>query len=104
MHSVTSAERVIEDLRVELFRRRISQDRIATATGMSQSGVSRRLNGEVSPTIAEVEAIASAAGLGIHVELVELDHRPASATPADADAGAPDPNYGAPATPAGSNA
>lgn len=78
MSHQSSAERVIEDLRVEIFRQRLTQGRIAASTGYSQSTISRRLSGEVSPTLDELEKIAAAAGREIVVEL-----RPAVAGASD---------------------
>lgn len=71
MTTESSAQRVVEDLRVEIFRKRKSQDQIASVAGMSQSAVSRRLNGEVAPTLEELTRIADAAGFDIKVDLVE---------------------------------
>ena len=65
-------ERVIEALRVELFKKRISQERLAIATGMSQSKISRRLSGDVPPSLAELEQMALAADLKLTVELRPL--------------------------------
>lgn len=70
MAQVLSVHRIVEDLRVELFRRRISQEQLATSTSMSRSMISRRLNGEVEPTLSELESLAAAAGLRVRVELV----------------------------------
>ena len=69
MSNPVSAERVIEDLRVEIFRKRISQEQLATKAGMSQSAISRRLNGTVSPTIDELAKLADAAELELQVTL-----------------------------------
>ena len=66
-----SAQRVVEDLRVEVFRRRVSQEQLAVATGMSQSAISRRLNGDVEPTINELMKIANAIGLTIALAVTE---------------------------------
>lgn len=71
MSQPVSAQRVIEDLRVELFRKRISQERIAIETGMSQSAIGRRLKGDVAPTLGEVETIANAIGYDLQISLVE---------------------------------
>lgn len=73
MSTSIGAHRVIEALRVELFRRKVTQERISATTGMSQSTVSRRLNGNVSPTLDELESIAAAAGLRVGVTLTEAD-------------------------------
>lgn len=73
MLSTIGAHRVIEALRVELFRRKVTQERISTATGMSQSKVSRRLNGNVSPTLDELESIAAAAGLHVDISLTAAE-------------------------------
>ncbi|WP_439593930.1 helix-turn-helix domain-containing protein [Microbacterium sp.] len=71
MATESSVQRVVEDLRVEIFRQRKSQEEIAAAAGMSQSAVSRRLNGDVVPTLEELSRIADAAGFEIKVDLVE---------------------------------
>lgn len=65
----SSAQRLVEALRVELYRKRLSQERAAELAGMTQSKISRRLNGEVEPTIGELEALAAAVDLEVHVEL-----------------------------------
>lgn len=70
MATESSAQRVVEDLRVEFIRRRISQEKLAqTLVGMSQSKISRRLKGEISPTLAELEALAAAADLSVEITL-----------------------------------
>lgn len=74
----TSTERVIDDLRVGIFRKRKSQERIAASAGMSQSAISRRLSGEVSPTISELERIAGAAGYHLDVTLRDSEESDAS--------------------------
>lgn len=68
----TPARRLVEDLRVEFFRRGISQTRVSEISGLSPSAVSRRLNGEVSPTFDEMEALANAGGFSLHLELVPV--------------------------------
>lgn len=73
MSEQVSAKRVVEDLRVEIFRRRISQERLASTTGMSQSAISRRLNGDVDPTIGELMKIAEAAGMRVVLTLAEVE-------------------------------
>lgn len=77
MGHLLSAQRVVEDLRVELFRKRISQEQVATEAGMSQSAISRRLKSEVPSTLEEVERIANAIGFELQVSLVA---RPAGAS------------------------
>jgi transcriptional regulator with XRE-family HTH domain len=68
----SSAQRVVEDLRVALFRQKISQEAVAAATGKSQTTNSRRFNGDVSPTIDEIEEVAAVAGLQLNIELVPI--------------------------------
>lgn len=69
MPSSLLAQRILDDLRVAFFRQRMTQGQIAASTGFSQSTISRRLNGEVSPTLEELEKIAAAAGREVFVEL-----------------------------------
>lgn len=65
MTHASFTHRVIEDLKVEFFRRGMSQQDIANKTGLSQAAVSRRFSGAVSPSLADVDAMAAAADLEV---------------------------------------
>jgi transcriptional regulator with XRE-family HTH domain len=69
MPPASTTHRVVEDLRVALFRKGISQQAVAERTGMSQSAVSRRLSGDVPATLNDLESFAAAAGAELHIEL-----------------------------------
>lgn len=62
---------VAQELRIAFFRRGISQQKAAEQSGISTSAISRRLNGEVSPTLRELSRLASVANLEVSVELSE---------------------------------
>jgi len=53
-------QRVAEEIRVELARRRMSARQLALMTGWSPMYVSRRLRGQLPFTIADLDDVASA--------------------------------------------
>jgi transcriptional regulator with XRE-family HTH domain len=67
------AQRVVEDLKVEIFRGGKSQQQLADAAGSSPAWVQRRLSGEVEPTISDLTRIAAAANVDVVVELRRRD-------------------------------
>lgn len=77
MPNGSSAQRVVEDLKVEIFRSGMSQQRVAEIAGFSPAAVQRRLAGDVAPTLEEIERIADAAGVDV---IVDLRRRPQSTT------------------------
>lgn len=52
------AERVGDEVRAELARQRMSQLTLASRMALSQPALSRRLNGDLSFTIADLDLIA----------------------------------------------
>lgn len=60
---------VVGELRVEFYRQGLSQEKLAAATGISASAISRRLTYKTSPTLEELDALAHAAGLRLDVAL-----------------------------------
>lgn len=54
-----------ERIRNEMKKRDISQNKLARAAGISQSGLSSILNGDVSPKEVTLQAIASALNMSI---------------------------------------
>lgn len=79
MATESPTQRVVEELRVELFRRGLSQTGISDQVGMSPSAISRRLNGDVSPTLDELSALAAAAGQALEISLVPIEQPVAAA-------------------------
>lgn len=63
-----SIDQVPQELRIAFFRRGISQQTAAERSGISPSAISRRLNGEISPTLVELGRLADAADLDVSVE------------------------------------
>ncbi|MEO6115969.1 MAG: helix-turn-helix transcriptional regulator [Pseudolysinimonas sp.] len=63
MPSEIPTQSVLEEIRVALFRKGISQMALAEELGMSQSAVSRRLHGDVPATVDELQKFATAAGV-----------------------------------------
>jgi transcriptional regulator with XRE-family HTH domain len=69
MTQTTTAQRIIDELRVELFRKGISQTKLSEITGQAASVISRRFNRQVSPSLEDVAAYAAAAGLEVEFTL-----------------------------------
>lgn len=67
-------EQVAEEVRVLMARHRVSANRLAVMTGLTQSSMSRRLAGKYPFTVDELEVIADAFGVGI-VELFPTSAR-----------------------------
>ena len=63
--STANREAVAEEVRALMGRRRVSGTRLAKALGMSQSALSRRLNGEHPFDIDELFAVAEHFGVAI---------------------------------------
>jgi transcriptional regulator with XRE-family HTH domain len=59
------AQRVTSRVRHELRARRISQEELAAAIGISQQAVSRRLTGDVDFTLTELGIVAEQLGTSI---------------------------------------
>jgi transcriptional regulator with XRE-family HTH domain len=56
---------IAEEVRAAIARKRVTQIKIATALGLSQSGVSRRLSGETDFTATEMGALATILGVPV---------------------------------------
>ncbi len=54
------------NVRAEMARRRISQQTLADTIGLSQAGLSKRLNGHVPWDVNELAAAAAALGVHLH--------------------------------------
>lgn len=67
------AERVAATARAEVARRRVSQEELADALGISQGAVSRRLLGRVEFSLTELEKTAEL----LKMPVEELLHAPA---------------------------
>lgn len=55
---MTRDEAIAGNVRAEAARHRIKQSDVGAALGLDQSAVSRRMNGQVPFTAAELEAVA----------------------------------------------
>jgi len=73
MATTTPANRVIQELGGIYRFNRVSQKTAAARTGISASAISRRLNGDTSPTIDELFAMASAAGVNVRIEFLPTE-------------------------------
>ena len=60
---------VADQVRIEMFRRGTTQRQIAEILGLSQTQVSRRLQGLVELRLSELERIAAAMGVPVAVLL-----------------------------------
>ena len=78
------AQRVIEDLRLALYRRRITIAALASTLGRSYSQVSRRFNGEVPLNVGDLHDYAAAAGLTVEIRLQDSGAPAATSPSADA--------------------
>lgn len=85
MNAIRPSQRVMQELKVEFFRRGLSQERVGELVGLSSSAVSRRINGTVSPTIDELEALAGAAGASLRID-IQTPAAPVSSSLDDAGA------------------
>lgn len=63
---------VAEILRVEMARRRMTQRALATATGLSQSYINRRLLAEMAFTTDDLSKIAVALGMPVSALLPQV--------------------------------
>ena len=59
----TITQRVAANVRAELARNELRQDKVVAALCMSQSAVSRRLKGQVDFTVTELSVVAKLVGL-----------------------------------------
>lgn len=73
---------VIDRIKEEMKARGISQNKLAKAAQMSQSGLSSILNGAVSPKENTLQAIAAALGVPLS-DLMDTKKEPAVAGPLD---------------------
>jgi transcriptional regulator with XRE-family HTH domain len=71
---VTLSDRVAEEIRALLARRRISGRQLAESTGMSQSAVSARLTGVTAIDLDDLERIATALDVEITALLPVRSH------------------------------
>jgi transcriptional regulator with XRE-family HTH domain len=96
--TATVSDRVASNVRAELARRRLSQQALAAALGVSQTHVSRRLVGKVAFDVEELHAVADFLGLrvaallattssGADVAVRDDDSRPAGDQAAGAASG-----------------
>ncbi len=60
MANKTAAQRVAQEVRANMARRGRTQSDIATALGISQTAISRRLSGSVPWDVNELELVATA--------------------------------------------
>lgn len=58
-------EAVAEILRVEMARRRMTQRKLADATGLSQSYIGRRMTGEMPFTTDDLDKVAGVLGMQV---------------------------------------
>ncbi len=75
MANKTAAQRVAQEVRANMARRGRTQSDIATALGISQTAISRRLSGFVPWDVNELELVATA----LDVPLADLLPSEASA-------------------------
>ncbi len=75
MANKTAAQRVAQEVRANMARRGRTQSDIATALGISQTAISRRLSGSVPWDVNELELVATA----LDVPIAELLPTEASA-------------------------
>ncbi len=75
MANKTAAQRVAQEVRANMARRGRTQSDIATALGISQTAISRRLSGSVPWDVNELELVATA----LDVPLADLLPSEASA-------------------------
>ncbi len=72
----TMSAKICNKIRFERLKRRLSQEELALAAGITQTGLSKIENGSVSPTIDTIEFLAEALGMSfldlIDVSKVEL--------------------------------
>jgi transcriptional regulator with XRE-family HTH domain len=73
MAMATPANRVIQELGGIYRFNKVSQKLAAQLTGISTSAISRRLNGDVSPTLDDLYSLAKAAGVEVRIEFVKED-------------------------------
>ena len=59
----TITQRVAANVRAELARNELRQDKVVSALCLSQSAVSRRLKGQVDFTVTELSVVAKLVGL-----------------------------------------
>ncbi len=78
MPNESLAQRVVADLKVEIFRTGLSQQQLAEAASCSPAWVQRRLSGDVEPTVSELDRIASAAGVELDITLHRREAEPAA--------------------------
>jgi transcriptional regulator with XRE-family HTH domain len=83
MKQTSTAKEVIDELRVELFRKGISQTKLAEITGQAPSVISRRFNRQISPSLADIEAYAAAAGLEVSFALQPISVNDTASTAAE---------------------
>lgn len=70
-----NAKQIAGVLRAEQARSKIGQQAIADATGISQTQISKYLNGKSSPNVDELEAICRALGLDYINVVIEARQR-----------------------------
>ena len=73
---VGDTRRLVGEIRAEMARQGITQQRLAEGTDISTAGMSRRLSGGVDLTFHEVETIAAALGVKV-ADLIERAERQA---------------------------
>lgn len=71
----TLNERVAEEIRVMLARKRITATELARKAGMTQRSISRRITGEKAIDMHDLERIADALGVDVYDLLPARDRR-----------------------------
>lgn len=82
---VGDTRRLVGEIRAEMARQGITQQRLAEGTDISTAGMSRRLSGGVDLTFHEVETIAAALGVKV-ADLIERAERPSGHVEVDGTA------------------
>lgn len=74
---VTMREAIAAEIRAQMGRRNIRQRHLADALGRHQQWLSRRLNGEVTFSIDDLEAICLVLNISVRELVVGIDPEPA---------------------------
>lgn len=59
------SDRVVEAVRVEMARRRVTQTKLADLTGLTQAYISRRMTGETPFDVDDLDKVAVALGVPV---------------------------------------
>ncbi|MBU2703381.1 transcriptional regulator with XRE-family HTH domain [Sporomusaceae bacterium BoRhaA] len=66
-------EKIIEQIKAERIRKKVTMDELAIASGVSQKHISNIENYKVKPTLETLEKLAKSLGLEIGVSLKEVE-------------------------------